>query len=82
MTKEFGWPQPLGTEAVSVAYLSEEHGVLTVKDPKAVAWQPGDRVVFRPSHCCTTVNLHDWLYVVKDGTLVAVWPISARGCVQ
>jgi D-serine deaminase-like pyridoxal phosphate-dependent protein len=82
MTKEFGWPQPLGTEAVSVAYLSEEHGVLTVEDPKAVAWRPGDQVVFRPSHCCTTVNLHDRLYVVEDGTLVAVWSISARGCVQ
>lgn len=82
MTKEFGWPQPLGTEAVSVKYLSEEHGVLTVEDPEAVAWRPGDQVVFRPSHCCTTVNLHDRLHVIEDGMLVAVWPIAARGAVQ
>ncbi len=79
MTKELGWPRPLGTEGASLRYLSEEHGVLDLSAPEAVDWRPGDRVRFLPSHCCTTVNLYDSLHVIKDGRLVEVWPIAGRG---
>jgi len=82
MTKEFGWPQPVGLEGASVRYLSEEHGVLDLAEPERVRLRPGDKVSFIPSHCCTTVNLHDQLYVIQDGRLVDVWPIAARGCAQ
>jgi D-serine deaminase-like pyridoxal phosphate-dependent protein len=47
-----------------------------------VPLQPGDRVRFLPSHCCTTMNLHDRLCVTQNDVLVDVWPIAARGCVQ
>ena len=30
-------------------------------------------------HCDPTVNLHDRLHVVRDGRIVAIWPIEARG---
>lgn len=82
MTTEFGWPKPLHCPELSVTYLSEEHGVLSVEDQGEASWNPGDRILFQPSHCCTTVNLHDELHVVADGKLMAVWPITARGCVQ
>jgi D-serine deaminase-like pyridoxal phosphate-dependent protein len=82
MTREFGWPHPLNAPGVSVRYLSEEHGVLDVADPKSVAWRPGNRVRFLPSHCCTTVNLYDMLHVIQDGRLVDLWPIAARGRAQ
>ena len=79
LTKEFGWPLALNAPGVSVRYLSEEHGVLDVAHPESVAWRPGDRVRFLPSHCCTTVNLHDTLHVIQHGRLVDLWPIAARG---
>jgi D-serine deaminase-like pyridoxal phosphate-dependent protein len=56
--------------------LSEEHGEV---------WDELDeleyleKIEYIPSHCCTTVNLHDSLYCVRKGMLEAVWPISGRG---
>jgi D-serine deaminase-like pyridoxal phosphate-dependent protein len=35
-----------------------------------------------PSHCDTTINLHDVYYVTRDGYVVAVWPIAGRGRVR
>jgi D-serine deaminase-like pyridoxal phosphate-dependent protein len=82
LTSEFGWPELLGGIQAEMNYLSEEHGVLTLADPGRVELEAGDRVRFRPSHVCTTVNLHDQLIVHRDGRVVDVWPIAARGCVQ
>lgn len=39
----------------------------------------GDQVELVPTHCCTTVNLHDRLYVTRGGRLQDVWAIAARG---
>ena len=82
VTREFGLPEVAGLEGVTVRHLSEEHATLELADPGAVALRPGDRVSLLPSHCCTTVNLHDRLYVVQRGALVDIWPIAARGCAQ
>jgi D-serine deaminase-like pyridoxal phosphate-dependent protein len=79
---EFGWPQPLDLPGASVQALSEEHGKLIAAQPDTVSLRPGDKVQFVPSHCCTTVNLHDVLYVTQRGVLVDVWPIAARGRAQ
>lgn len=40
----------------------------------------GDKVLIVPGHCCTTVNLYDQLYVMKDGRVIDRLPITARGC--
>lgn len=82
MTSEFGWPHLLGSIAAKMEYLSEEHAVLTLESPQNVPLGGGDRVQFRPSHVCTTVNLHDQYYLHRGGILVDVWPIEARGCSQ
>lgn len=67
--------------AVSMdAYLermSEEHGV--VRLPAGADPQIGDRIAFHPIHVCTTVNLADELIGIRDGQVVEVWPILARG---
>jgi D-serine deaminase-like pyridoxal phosphate-dependent protein len=76
---DFGYPQPFDTPGVQTRSLSEEHGVLETADPDAVPLRPGDKIRVLPSHCCTTVNLHDTLYVVQNDTLVDLWSIAARG---
>lgn len=39
----------------------------------------GDKVHLVPSHCCTTVNLHDVIYGVRGGRVSSVWTIVGRG---
>ena len=70
--------EPLEFEKAS---LSEEHTTLTFKEGsearKKLRW--GQKIELVPSHCCTTVNQHDEMVVVKDGRVAGVWPITARG---
>jgi D-serine deaminase-like pyridoxal phosphate-dependent protein len=82
MTREFGLPQVFEVKGVTVQHLSEEHAILVVNGSDAPRWRPGDKIRFLPSHCCTTVNLYDALYIIQDGVLVDVWPIAARGRAQ
>jgi 3-hydroxy-D-aspartate aldolase len=44
---------------------------------KRIGW--GDRLELTPSHCCTCVNQHEEMLVVRNGRVAAVWPITARG---
>jgi len=61
--------------------LSEEHGTIYFKEDskvrKKLKW--GQKIEFIPNNCCTCVNQHDNILVVKDGKLAAVWPVTARG---
>ncbi|MGW8178669.1 MAG: hypothetical protein ACWGQW_07885, partial [bacterium] len=64
--------------------LSEEHGTIYFKegDPNRKKLRWGQKIEFTPNHCCTTVNQHDDMVVVKDGYVCSVWPITARGRYQ
>ena len=84
MSSGFGPPRVrsdgelLDCEEVS---LSEEHGTIRFKQGSEIRnrlkW--GKKIKFIPSHCCTCVNQHSDIFVIKDGKLAAVWPITARG---
>jgi len=80
-TEEFGLPELQGVPTAKLAQLSEEHAKLDVLDP-ACSLRPGDKVQFIPSHCCTTINLHDEYFCIRDGKLEAIWPVDARGKVR
>ncbi len=81
LAKEFGIPQPIGVKGVEMTGLSEEHGKLQVSDEN-VSLNPGDKLEILPSHCCTTVNLHDRYYGIRNGIVESVWEIAARGKAQ
>ncbi len=63
---------------VTVARMSEEHGVL---DLGSTSWRPsiGDRVRIIPNHVCVAMHLYDSVHAVRDGNVTAVWPVAARG---
>ena len=42
-------------------------------------YQVGDQVTYIPSHCCTTVNLHDHIYLVSGDEVVRVIEVKSRG---
>ena len=76
LAKEFGIPQPLA-EGLEMRGLSEEHGTMDAEP--TVDLKPSDKLEILPSHCCTTVNLHDRYYGVRNGIVESVWEIAARG---
>lgn len=56
--------------------MSEEHSTVSTEEGKAVV---GDRVYIIPGHCCTTVNLHDHIYLIRKGNVIDKVPITSRG---
>lgn len=54
--------------------LSEHHATIS-----GVTLQPGTRVRVVPNHSCVAVNLAHSYVVVRDGEVVAHWPVDARG---
>ena len=82
LAKEFGIPQPIGITGVELTGLSEEHGTLKTVGQASdtnVSLTPGDKLEILPTHCCTTVNLHDRYYGIRNGIVESVWDIAARG---
>lgn len=60
------------------AFMGDEHGALVAPEIGAKL-RPGDAVTLAVPHCDPTVNLYDYYHVVREGTLVEMWPVSARG---
>jgi 3-hydroxy-D-aspartate aldolase len=55
----------------------EEHFQIFSPDKK---YNVGDKILLIPAHCCSTVNLHDRIYLVNNGRVVSRIAVSARGC--
>jgi D-serine deaminase-like pyridoxal phosphate-dependent protein len=62
----------------AVFFMGDEHAAL-VGEGTAGRLGPGDLVSLSVPHCDPTVNLYDHYHVVSGDTLVAIWPVSARG---
>jgi D-serine deaminase-like pyridoxal phosphate-dependent protein len=81
LSSDAGPPALKDGRGVSYQAGGDEHGVLLLRDPNR-EFKPGDKVEFVPSHCDTTVNLHNVFFAIRKGTVEAVWPIEARGRVD
>ncbi|MEQ1818159.1 MAG: DSD1 family PLP-dependent enzyme [Terricaulis sp.] len=57
-------------------FMGDEHGALIAPDH---AFRIGDHVSLAVPHCDPTVNLYEAYHVVRDGGLIDIWPVSARG---
>jgi D-serine deaminase-like pyridoxal phosphate-dependent protein len=75
---EYGAPVPIGFEAKRIA-ISDEHATITLDDPVPPL---GSRLDLAPGQIRTTFNLHDHVWVSRDGQIVDRWPITARGSSQ
>jgi D-serine deaminase-like pyridoxal phosphate-dependent protein len=75
---EYGPPVPIGFVATRIA-ISDEHATIEHPDPFP---DLGDVCDLAPGQIRTTFNLHDHVWVVRDGRLVDRWPITARGSSQ
>src|SRR5215207_5854986 len=59
--------------------LTEEHGMLSVDEDCDL--EMGDTLQIIPNHICSTVNLHDEVYIVREGGVEAK-RVAARGKVR
>jgi D-serine deaminase-like pyridoxal phosphate-dependent protein len=77
------WRRPL-----DYANGGDEHGILKPREGASPDDLPalGEPVWLVPGHCDPTVNLHDHYVVVRGGlehgSVHAIWPVDARGCVR
>jgi 3-hydroxy-D-aspartate aldolase len=66
---------PVGT---TYSFFGDEHGCLTFPTPTD-SLPLGSIVGFVTPHCDPTINLHDYLHVVRHDTIVDIWQIVGRG---
>jgi D-serine deaminase-like pyridoxal phosphate-dependent protein len=74
-------PVVRGMTGVVGVGLSAEHGTIKL-DHAAASPRIGDRLEFEIGYGDQTVHLHEALYAVRNGIVVAVWPILGRGRLQ
>ena len=79
LSSDAGAPRAIGVDG-TFSFAGDEHGKITSAGPSPL--RVGDLVHLIPSHCDTTINLHDEYVVHAGGAVVERWPIAARGCVR
>ena len=64
-------------EDVRKVTLSAEHGWIELDRPSTL--NPGDRLDLEIGYHDHTIHLHDELFIVRNGVVIAVWPVLGRG---
>lgn len=63
-----------------VGGISEEHiSLIELEGATKKQLGVGEKIEIIPSHACTTMNLHDYFYGIRDGIIELIWSIKARG---
>jgi len=71
-------PVPRALDGFVDIKLSAEHGTIQL-DRAAAVPAVGDRLALEIGYHDQAVHLHEALYAVRDGRVVAVWPVERRG---
>jgi 3-hydroxy-D-aspartate aldolase len=78
ISSDGGTPHVYGRSDVRFEFGGDEHGIIRpLQGDLNLAL--GDRLCLVPTHCDTTVNLHDRFAVHRAGRVETFWPIEARG---
>jgi len=75
-----GYGHVLGYPGAVLERLTEEHGMLSVDEDCDL--EVGDTLQIIPNHICSTVNLHDQVYLVGEDGTVEETRVAARGKVR
>lgn len=78
MSTDGGLPTIVDGAPITSAFffMGDEHAALIAPGHE---FKLGDLVTLAVPHCDPTVNLYDAFHVVRDGALVDIWPVTARG---
>jgi len=75
-----GYGHIVGYPGAVLDRLTEEHGMLSVDED--CDFEVGDTLQIIPNHICSTVNLHDEVYLVGKDGVVEETRVAARGKVR
>ena len=75
-----GYGHVVGYPRAVLERLTEEHGMLWVDEDCDL--EVGDTLQIIPNHICSTVNLHDEVYLVGEDGVVEQTRVAARGKVR
>ena len=75
-----GYGHVVGYPRAVLERLTEEHGMLLVDEDCDL--EVGDTLQIIPNHICSTVNLHDEVYLVGEDGVVEQTRVAARGKVR
>ena len=56
----------------------DEHGRVSLGD-SGPDLSLGEKIHLIPGHCDPTVNMHDWIVGIRNGSVESLWPVAARG---
>jgi len=73
-----GVPGIAGSADSNIEKMSAEHGFL-ILGPEKTSLNLGGKVVLSPSDIGDTFNLYDYVNVLSDEKLTAIWKVEARG---
>jgi D-serine deaminase-like pyridoxal phosphate-dependent protein len=75
-----GFGHVVGYPGAVLERLTEEHGMLALGRDCDLG--VGDTIEIIPNHICSTVNLHDEVYLVDEGGSLEMVRVAARGKVR
>ena len=81
LSNDMGMPELIEAPGAVIDAMHEEHVRILWKNPTRNL-KIGDKLEFYPSHGCTTINLHDCCYLIRNDIVEAVWQMGARGASQ
>lgn len=77
---DMGIPEIAYPKGAKIDRLAEEHTYLVELEGTAKKQlKVSEKVEMKPSHGCTTINLHDYFYGIRDSIVESIWSIKARG---
>jgi len=78
ISTDHGVPAISGMRGAHIEKMSAEHGFL-ILGPESSSLNLGEKIVLSPSDIGDTFNLYDYVNVLSDEKLTAIWKVEARG---
>ncbi|MFC1563228.1 alanine racemase, partial [candidate division KSB1 bacterium] len=73
-----GFGKIVGYENLFIKKMNEEHGYVDISG-SGEKFKVGDKLLVIPNHCCSTNNMHDEAYGIRNNKVELSWKIAARG---
>jgi D-serine deaminase-like pyridoxal phosphate-dependent protein len=64
-----------------ITKLNEEHGHMDITK-SSHRFRVGENLTVIPNHVCTCVNMHDEVFLLRQGEVVGSWRVAARGKIR
>jgi D-serine deaminase-like pyridoxal phosphate-dependent protein len=75
-----GFGKVVGHPNITFERVTEEHGMLHIEGDSPI--KVGDTLEIIPNHICTTINLHNYVFIGEENRTLERYEVKARGKLQ